>query len=116
MMANGRIHGHGAISTAPSGYEDARCATEDDPEWPIAYGTQKERFRKLRDHPAPSSRKRVDGRLVEGDRRAEPSGETWNAALQRGVMTLHDQVERSEEPTSELQSLMRLSYAVFSLK
>src|SRR3546814_1061817 len=29
---------------------------------------------------------------------------------------LHDKVERSEEHTSELQSLMRISYAVFCLK
>src|SRR3546814_3874012 len=29
---------------------------------------------------------------------------------------LHDTIERSEEHTSELQSLMRISYAVFCLK
>src|SRR3546814_2277160 len=36
------------------------------------------------------------------------------AALREGV--LHDMVGRSEEHTSELQSLMRISYAVFCLK
>src|SRR3546814_6354396 len=34
----------------------------------------------------------------------------------RGVVDLPDGVERSEEHTSELQSLMRISYAVFCLK
>src|SRR3546814_7623075 len=32
------------------------------------------------------------------------------------VVTMHDGRIRSEEHTSELQSLMRISYAVFSLK
>src|SRR3546814_8469087 len=34
----------------------------------------------------------------------------------RGAMLLHYPVSRSEEHTSELQSLMRISYAVFCLK
>src|SRR3546814_4775174 len=33
-----------------------------------------------------------------------------------GAMVLHDAPGRSEEHTSELQSLMRISYAVFCLK
>src|SRR3546814_7331213 len=42
---------------------------------------------------------------LEG-RRYAPSGDMWRDALQ----------DRSEEHTSELQSLMRISYAVFCLK
>src|SRR3546814_2353979 len=34
----------------------------------------------------------------------------------RGEMAPHSDVDRSEEHTSELQSLMRISYAVFCLK
>src|SRR3546814_4758944 len=36
-------------------------------------------------------------------------------AKKRGVIT-YDELNRSEEHTSELQSLMRISYAVFCLK
>src|SRR3546814_5401036 len=38
------------------------------------------------------------------------------AALDRGVVGDHHDLLRSEEHTSELQSLMRISYAVFCLK
>src|SRR3546814_5930202 len=38
------------------------------------------------------------------------------AALRRGLEIVADVLERSEEHTSELQSLMRISYAVFCLK
>src|SRR3546814_3579528 len=41
-----------------------------------------------------------------------PAGETYTLLQRKGV----DAVERSEEHTSELQSLMRISYAVFCLK
>src|SRR3546814_5450143 len=34
----------------------------------------------------------------------------------RAIVVLGDRLERSEEHTSELQSLMRISYAVFCLK
>src|SRR3546814_1802600 len=37
-------------------------------------------------------------------------------ALPNGVSTPEIKVDRSEEHTSELQSLMRISYAVFCLK
>src|SRR3546814_10510921 len=37
-------------------------------------------------------------------------------ARARGIVTLIDNTWRSEEHTSELQSLMRISYAVFCLK
>src|SRR3546814_4351451 len=39
--------------------------------------------------------------------------QAWNQALESAGATLDD---RSEEHTSELQSLMRISYAVFCLK
>src|SRR3546814_4627729 len=38
----------------------------------------------------------------------------WNTGHPGGIATLH--ANRSEEHTSELQSLMRISYAVFCLK
>src|SRR3546814_5849092 len=38
------------------------------------------------------------------------------ARLQREVQVRHNSFMRSEEHTSELQSLMRISYAVFCLK
>src|SRR3546814_5011938 len=38
-----------------------------------------------------------------------------NAQLQRSLTNLNNTVARSEEPTSELQSLIRISYAVFCL-
>src|SRR3546814_5679301 len=49
----------------------------------------------------------TNGRLVD------PAGQTG----ERGVLLLKgDSILRSEEHTSELQSLMRISYAVFCLK
>src|SRR3546814_6111412 len=38
------------------------------------------------------------------------------AAASRSALLLQDGADRSEEHTSELQSLMRISYAVFCLK
>src|SRR3546814_7840862 len=58
----------------------------------------------------------ADGRFHGGSVRAELSTE---AAVYRGlVQSVRDYVNRnrSEEHTSELQSLMRISYAVFCLK
>src|SRR3546814_2040313 len=46
----------------------------------------------------------------------EPRPATRRDADQRAKILLRRQVERSEEHTSELQSLMRISYAVFCLK
>src|SRR3546814_9177929 len=41
----------------------------------------------------------------------------WEDALQRALdLKAHRYIPRSEEHTSELQSLMRISYAVFCLK
>src|SRR3546814_9824957 len=45
----------------------------------------------------------------------EPGYDCANA-LANGVQFLHGRRRRSEEHTSELQSLMRISYAVFCLK
>src|SRR3546814_3207529 len=58
---------------------------------------------------------RIDGAIVvrrpahEGEDRAWTEGDDARAAVD-------DRVSRSEEHTSELQSLMRISYAVFCLK
>src|SRR3546814_8960180 len=43
-----------------------------------------------------------------------PAGEAW--AYERVELITHNGTHRSEEHTSELQSLMRISYAVFCLK
>src|SRR3546814_1665208 len=70
----------------------------------------------------------ADGRNVEGDLpglfaddRVRIDERTVRIALQRARTAVLDRaarfdVERSEEHTSELQSLMRTSYAVFCLK
>src|SRR3546814_989974 len=52
--------------------------------------------------------------IVEIDRRI--SDELTPDAQHRSCVTRKDRVPRSEEHTSELQSLMRISYAVFCLK
>src|SRR3546814_1389936 len=46
----------------------------------------------------------------------EVAGETPEVADLPGIFRTDDEAERSEEHTSELQSLMRISYAVFCLK
>src|SRR3546814_3852284 len=60
----------------------------------------------------------VAGQLIE-----EVTGQTWEDFIRARVMrpggmkhATSDSEERSEEHTSELQSLMRISYAVFCLK
>src|SRR3546814_5937400 len=57
----------------------------------------------------------VPGAGGQRDALGHARGEQAVAALARGV-DLVDPVGRSEEHTSELQSLMRISYAVFCLK
>src|SRR3546814_5612439 len=58
---------------------------------------------------APSqSRQALDGRTY--------TGPTRPSITRRGRATSRPRLERSEEHTSELQSLMRISYAVFCLK
>src|SRR3546814_9080976 len=67
---------------------------------------QLDRDRQQHDRPAP-----VAGQFVEGLQHPEDrlGDRRQNAVIER-------QVERSEEHTSELQSLMRITYAVFCLK
>src|SRR3546814_7630341 len=63
-----------------------------------------------------------DGNRGQAHARAADRGRADNGegdradALDRGVQRLHHRSGRSEEHTSELQSLMRISYAVFCLK
>src|SRR3546814_2030550 len=59
---------------------------------------------------------------LAGDAQRHPVGDQWDVdrAFQRAVVkaaiSAFDIAARSEEHTSELQSLMRISYAVFCLK
>src|SRR3546814_3898239 len=56
-----------------------------------------------------------DGQRMRSARRSDPDACRRAAGKARGI--LHENVDqRSEEHTSELQSLMRISYAVFCLK
>src|SRR3546814_3362434 len=68
-------------------------------------------FRHRRDHVAAGG----------GDRRIAAAGMAKQQAVERegpgvGIVGRRIQARRSEEHTSELQSLMRISYAVFCLK
>src|SRR3546814_3123803 len=54
--------------------------------------------------------------LADGCRGADLGGDMRTAALGDAVVAaVNEQADRSEEHTSELQSLMRISYAVFCL-
>src|SRR3546814_4241937 len=70
---------------------------------------------KLRDVAVPSEFAQLVGRRVDGEPVAYIVGtrDFWTITLQVTPAVL---IPRSEEPTSELQSLMRISYAVFCLK
>src|SRR3546814_2976594 len=59
-----------------------------------------------------SGRARATGRAVQ----ARTAGEPGRAGQATGLAMTHKGSGRSEEHTSELQSLMRISYAVFCLK
>src|SRR3546814_9512089 len=50
------------------------------------------------------------------DESDEPAGDARAGCVKRVFATMGNDGERSEEHTSELQSLMRISYAVFCLK
>src|SRR3546814_699493 len=63
------------------------------------------------DQPDVSGGDRVAGDLDQGFVRHDPVD-----MVAGGTGLLHRQIHRSEEHTSELQSLMRISYAVFCLK
>src|SRR3546814_8642899 len=73
------------------------------PAWRYRYDRQRKGVRG-----GDASRKLSKGQ----DRGAIPS----NAAAQRNFVAILEPSARSEEHTSELQSLMRISYAVFCLK
>src|SRR3546814_2416159 len=68
--------------------------------------------------------RRIIGRLVERrlgdlvvrDGNAETVAECAQRVLTHFLLLMRDVLARSEEHTSELQSLMRISYAVFCLK
>src|SRR3546814_3943954 len=59
----------------------------------------------------------IDGRTFQGTRAATgTAGQGGEGIRAKSAMTLRNCRFRSEEHTSELQSLMRISYAVFCLK
>src|SRR3546814_6394882 len=62
--------------------------------------------------PAPACRRRIGA----GDRRWAFRGVSRGADADGGRLARTHRLRRSEEHTSELQSLMRISYAVFCLK
>src|SRR3546814_7198437 len=70
-------------------------------------GEQVERGRRVRQHPDDE----VEAQQQEADRQRQQEPRRKGIAAEKG-----DVAERSEEHTSELQSLMRISYAVFCLK
>src|SRR3546814_6413433 len=55
-------------------------------------------------------------KIVEAIEEARAHGDLSENAEYHAAKERQGQVERSEEHTSELQSLMRISYAVFCLK
>src|SRR3546814_8158657 len=61
-------------------------------------------------------RKRLDATLWDGKPESYLQAAEMAMAGDPNAMALLAEVERSEEHTSELQSLMRISYAVFCLK
>src|SRR3546814_10073833 len=64
-----------------------------------------------------SDRRRVDGRLAGmASRGRRRMADCFPSLDPLGSQDLHVTSNRSEEHTSELQSLMRISYAVFCLK
>src|SRR3546814_1318508 len=79
----------------------------------------------LRAEPAPAAlgprQRAVDAGSPGRKRAIEPQldavrAEPFDRDLAEGGMVAGEPVQRSEEHTSELQSLMRISYAVFCLK
>src|SRR3546814_8175766 len=75
------------------------------------------------DHPSPD-RSRQTARIAEyaakavrrQDKISPPDGEDFGRCAPVGARRYRPCTRRSEEHTSELQSLMRISYAVFCLK
>src|SRR3546814_16134516 len=65
--------------------------------------------------PYPVGQRRLGGDIEAGQHR-DPAEAAKNSAWKGGSGTGRQSERRSEEHTSELQSLMRISYAVFCLK
>src|SRR3546814_5292455 len=82
---------------------------------PVEIGERHVRLRGdlLRGNPAAADR--IAGRVAKRLQRRAIEGQGDNRTRLRPVRETFDR-ERSEEHTSELQSLMRISYAVFCLK
>src|SRR3546814_7272653 len=57
----------------------------------------------------------IKSRTLEGNRNSLDRPYTHDARFNPGMAPSYDAAHRSEEHTSELQSLMRISYAVFCL-
>src|SRR3546814_9322141 len=82
-------------------------------------------FRSSRRRPVGVARRRADGPCLPVERQRPRRGDRRPVQGRPGPATVTDSVQnlpqrpdpiRSEEHTSELQSLMRISYAVFCLK
>src|SRR3546814_8301309 len=84
-----------------------------DDEREIATDGRELRQRPCARHGAFAQRHEID---FERDHRMAQVQRTLQARMQLADPTNRDAVARSEEHTSELQSLMRISYAVFCLK
>src|SRR3546814_4279396 len=83
-------------------HEEALAALLDDADWASRVAdAQVDRLHGVLDGTAPA---------------AQPAGENDVAASTLAVFREARELRRSEEHTSELQSLMRISYAVFCLK
>src|SRR3546814_4492203 len=79
----------------------------------VLFRSTRGRLRRRRRRFGQEARKLRGGR---GRQYAEPRGDGGTAEARRAREIRGDHQERSEEHTSELQSLMRISYAVFCLK
>src|SRR3546814_3872770 len=67
----------------------------------------------------PTQRVQINGAapfVIAGDIKSIPGESFQTLAFEKGTWAFAAQYQRSEEHTSELQSLMRISYTVFCLK
>src|SRR3546814_5331381 len=82
-----------------------------------AIGRAQRAIKALGEHPRSSKKELGHAREHVNACYSHGSGEyVWNAVAQVEAMAERRYGVRSEEHTSELQSLMRISYAVFCLK
>src|SRR3546814_5293955 len=91
-------------------HADRRSSSEHGAIHKPMHPSSKYAFADARDHP--SYRGTSQGRCVERDRSRIPDLQTNRTSIPANARY----IVRSEEHTSELQSLMRISYAVFCLK